>query len=108
MGVAADIFITEYNYLNYHAYDPHSIIHYIDWYRASCDSLKEKMPDKTMTIDFESLLKKLQKVIEQLYTFLSIDLELAHNEERDEEFASQNEFRDHLKNLLKLDKDYTA
>ena len=102
LDVASSIFAAEYTSSNYYAYGAHSLMQYIDWYNASWDTVRKKIPDRTMTIDFECLLKKPQKIVDQLDAFLTTDIGLVDNIERDEGRGSQREFRKYFQNLVNL------
>ncbi|MBT6542667.1 MAG: hypothetical protein HOL77_01040, partial [Rhodobacteraceae bacterium] len=108
MDVAADIFTTEYNASNYYAYDPYSIIENINWYQAFWDILKEKIPESTLTINFECLMKTPHKIDEQLEVFLSTDIELTRHTQKGDKFTAQSEFRNYFLDLLNFDNSQVA
>ena len=108
MDVAADIFTTEYNASNYYAYDPYSIMEYINWYQDFWDILKEKIPESTLTINFECLMKTPHKIAEQLEVFLSTDIELTRHAQKGDKFTGQSEFRNYFLDLLNFDNNQVA
>ena len=81
---------------------------YIDWYNAWWDTVRKKIPDRTMTIDFEYPLKTPKKIVDQLDAFLTTDIGLVDNIESDEGRGSQREFRKYFQHLVNLNNNKVA
>lgn len=100
IDIAADIFTTEYNSSNYFAYEPTSIMHYIEWYETAWNILKAKLPERTLTVEFNDLIQKPKNMVEQLELFLETDMQSANYGETTSTLPSHSEFRGHFQNLL--------
>ena len=81
---------------------------YINWYQDFWDILKEKIPESTLTINFESLMKTPHKIAEQLEVFLSTDIELTRHAQKGDKFTGQSEFRNYFLDLLNFDNNQVA
>ena len=76
IDIAAEIFKTEYRNGNFYSYSHSSIQEYLNTYTAIWEEVKRKAPRRTIEIDYEDILMKPQKVVEQISRFTAVDFQL--------------------------------
>jgi len=75
-------------------------MHYIEWYETAWNILKAKLPERTLTVEFNDLIQKPKNMVEQLELFLETDMQSANYGETTSTLPSHSEFRGHFQNLL--------
>ena len=100
MDVASEIFTREYTNENFYSYDPIQIKKYLRDYYEICKILKEKVPNRVITIKYDELTERPQDVIKRIEALVSQHLKINNISQVLPKHGSERLFRNHFTQLV--------
>ena len=98
--VASEIFTSEYKKENFHSYDASHVTKYLNAYYKMCEIVKDKIPDRVITISYDELLKEPEKILESIGVLVSQELKVTNIRQKLIQYEPQALFRNHFVQLL--------
>ena len=99
-NIAPEIFSKDYNKGHYYSYDPHTILEYLDFYKAAMDRLEEKAPNIISKFTFEQIIENPLDVVTAVGKFTSLDLSLSGFDFPKKKSIYHNNFNFHFQKLI--------
>ena len=99
--IAPDIFSRDYKSGNYYAYDPFTILKYINFYKNCISILEKKIPKNLIQLSFDQIKNNPNQVINNLSSFISVDFNLSESTFEEKKLMDNNIFYSHFQNIIK-------